>query len=236
MKRYIIFIFLVFFSIALKAQDFSDYNYSQFAIGGGFSYIRGYTNLNEQANHLAANVNLTYYLSPYIPVAAELQAGRLSGGSIVTDPYQRAYTNNYAALMVHADIQLGQLINYRYSDFLDALRGFYIGSGVGYIDDNNKVQRTAISDPSYVFPGTDHSIDLMVPLRFGYEFKFFDSFDLPAFRITISYEHNLVFGEGLDGYDDPSSRFKNNNIDQYRQISIGFKYDFGSRTSFTKLQ
>ena len=55
-----------------------------------------------------------------------------------------------------------------------------------------------------------------------------------AVYIALNLEH-FAFGEGLDGYDDPSSKFKNNAIDQYRQITIGFKYFFGNVTSYNKL-
>jgi len=47
--------------------------------------------------------------------------------------------------------------------------------------------------------------------------------------------HNIVFGEGLDGYDDPTSKFKNNATNQYRQFMIGFKYFFGTTVSYNKL-
>jgi hypothetical protein len=44
-----------------------------------------------------------------------------------------------------------------------------------------------------------------------------------------------VFGEGLDGYDDPSNKFKNNATDQYSQIVIGVKFSLGNVTSYNKL-
>jgi hypothetical protein len=72
----------------------------------------------------------------------------------------------------------------------------------------------------------------MIPIRLGYEYAVTNDFGEPIFRVTLSYEHNLVFGEGLDGYNDPSSHFKNNNLDQYRQITIGVKFNFGSNGVF----
>jgi hypothetical protein len=72
-------------------------------------------------------------------------------------------------------------------------------------------------------------------LRFGYEFKIYDSYNEPSMAIDLGYIHTVAFGEGLDGYDDPSSKFKNDALDQYRQISISFKYYFGKVTSYNKL-
>ena len=40
--------------------------------------------------------------------------------------------------------------------------------------------------------------------------------------------------KGLDGYDDPPNHFKNQYPDQYRQIAITVKYDFGRIRAFTK--
>jgi hypothetical protein len=53
--------------------------------------------------------------------------------------------------------------------------------------------------------------------------------------VDIGYVHNLVFGEGLDGYDDPSNKFKNNATNQYSQIVIGVKFALGNVTSYNKL-
>jgi hypothetical protein len=75
----------------------------------------------------------------------------------------------------------------------------------------------------------------MIPLRVGYEFKVFDDYNEPSWAIDVTYIHSLAFGEGLDGYNDPPSKFKNNAIDQYRQISIGFTYYFGTVVSYNKL-
>ena len=75
----------------------------------------------------------------------------------------------------------------------------------------------------------------MNPIRFGYEIKFYDVYYEPKMAIDLMYIHNFAYGEGLDGYNDPSDKFKNNSVDQYRQIVIGFKYFFGTVVSYNKL-
>ena len=238
MKKYFLLFVLVLTSVIVKAQG--DYNFSPFGIGFGASSIRGYTNVAKQNNTLAGNINFTYNYSPYIPITLVVEDGRLWGGSRVTDPSKREYENNYIATYVHADLQLGQIIDYDGSSFNEAVKNVYFGGGFGFIDDNVQNQRTNLIGNSqypvgtYVFPGTDKSINLAIPLRLGYEVKFYNEYDEPFIRIDLEYEHNIVFGEGLDGYDDPPSNFKNQHPDQYREISLILKYDFGTIRAFTK--
>lgn len=241
LKRYILLVFTITAALGAKAQ--SGYNYQEWGWGVGAGYERGYTNITRQDNHVSLNANLVYNYNPYLPIEAEIQVGKLSGGGLAPsqDPYGRQYTNNYKAFILHADFQLGAGIDYEYSWFLKLVKDFYIGAGVGVISNTNQVQRYSIYAPPYPqpgyykFPGSDNSVDLMVPLRFGYEFKFYDSYNEPSAAIDLGYIHNFAFGEGLDGYNDPSSKFKNNSIDQYRQITITFKYYFGRVVSYNKL-
>jgi len=235
LKKYILFFLGLIATFSVKAQ--SGYNYKEFGWGFDVSYERGYTNITQQNNSPAFNFNLIYNYSPYLPIVAEFQVGKLSGGGPAPsqDPYGRQYVNHYAAFILHADIQLGTMVDYEDSWVLKILKNAYLGTGVGFIASNNVVQRTSIYQPSYVFPGSDKTLDVMVPLRAGYEFKIFDSYNEPFLAIDLMYIHNIAFGEGIDGYDDPSSRFKNNALNQYRQFTIGFKYYFGNVVSYNKL-
>jgi hypothetical protein len=241
LKKYILFFVSVLAVITVKAQ--SGYNYQEWGVGADASYIRGYTNVQKQYDHPSFNFNVIYNYNPYLPVMAEFQTGTLSGGGLLPsqDKYGREYTNHYKALIFHADVQLGSAIDYEYSWILQILKDFYVGTGVGFISNSNTVQRYSIYAPPYPqpgyykFPGNDNSVDLMVPLRFGYEFKFYDDYNEPSFAINVGYIHNLAFNEGLDGYNDPPSKFKNNAVDQYRQIVVGFRYYFGRVVSYNKL-
>jgi len=232
LKKYFLLTAALCIAFTLNAQD--NYYYQKLGLGFDLSSVRGYTNINTQYDHAAFDISLLYNYSPYIPIAVEFQAGRLSGGGpeLYQDPYGRSYTNNYKALIFHADIAAGEALGYTDSDFLNFIRNFYVGTGFGFLYDDNKVQRTNIIPANgpltYVFPGKNTSVNLDVPLRFGYEFKLFDAFGEPKMAIVIGYIHSFVYGEGLDGYNDPSPHFKNNSTDQYRQIMIGYRYFFGS--------
>jgi hypothetical protein len=52
--------------------------------------------------------------------------------------------------------------------------------------------------------------------------------------INITYTHNFTFSEGLDGYDDSSSKFKNNAQDMFSALTVGVKFNFGTTASYIK--
>jgi hypothetical protein len=235
LKKYILFFATAMIAAAVNAQ--SGYNYQEWGVGAGTFYERGFTNITQQNSYVGFNANIIYNYNPYLPVEAEIQVGQLSGGGLSPnqDPYGRVYHNNYKAFILHADFQLGAGIDYSDSWFLNIIKNFYGGAGLGVISNSNKVQRYSIYLSTYRFPGVDNSTDLMLPIRLGYEFKIYDSYNEPGMAIDIGYIHTFAFGEGLDGYNDPSSKFKNNSLDQYRQLAIVFKYYFGRVVSYNKL-
>jgi hypothetical protein len=232
LKKTFLFIVITLAAFTARAQ----YNYSTLGVGIGFSSVKGYTNVKRNYDEKAYNLNFIYNYSPYVPIAAEIQFGKLTGGGLTVDRdfYRRQYANNYKALIIHADLQFGEIIEYENSFFMKLLKDFYVGTGVGAISNSLKVQRTSLDDPNYVFPGDNSGINLLIPLRAGYEFKIYDDYNQPFMGIIVGYNHNIVFGEGLDGYNDPSSKFKNNALSQYRQITVGVRVNFGSSVSYSK--
>lgn len=234
MKRLFLLLAFVLPSFIVKAQQ--AYHFDEFGVGLDLSYERGYTNITTQANHVSANLNFIYNYGPFASSVAELQYGTLSGGGLTPnlDPFGREYVNHYAAFILRTDYQLGGIIGYSRSDFVNFLKNFYGGTGIGLVDNNNSVQRYSIYQSTYKFPGADKSINVDIPLRFGYEFKFYNDFDEPYMAIDLCYVHSVVFGEGLDGYDDPPSKFRNLHSDQYRQIVLGIKLNFGNPAQVIK--
>jgi hypothetical protein len=92
LKKLILLFFFVLSVSVVKAQ--AGYNYAQYGVGFDISYMRGYTNIQRQDNHVGANISFIYNYSPFIPVAAELQFGTLSGGGLTPklDQFGRIYT------------------------------------------------------------------------------------------------------------------------------------------------
>ncbi|MDB5032369.1 hypothetical protein [Mucilaginibacter sp.] len=229
---------IIISALSLKAQD--SYNFSRYGIGFFASYNKPYADLNESNRGKTYNVTGYYNLSPYMPIGVEFQTGELSGGSIITDPDKRQYDNKYKAFILHGDLGLGEVLDYEGNFFMKIVKDFYVGTGVGFISNNMAfIQRTnlvANGYPigAYTFPGKNSSMNLIVPIRFGYEFKIYNTYDEPFIGINIGYIHNITWGEGLDGYDDSSNHFKNNSQDQYSQIVVGLKFNFGGVVPYTK--
>lgn len=241
MKKFILFFVISLTTVAAKAQG--GYDYSHFGVGIGVGYGRAFADTRKQDYHPAFNVNIVYNVTPFVPFALEYQFGKLSGGGRTPDKdaYGRQYANSYKAFILHGDLQAGAIIDYADSWLLNSIKNFYVGTGIGAIKNKmTDIQRTNLypqNDPigaTHGFEGKDKSTNLLIPLRFGYEFKIFDAYDEPSFTITIGYQHNITFGEGLDGYNDNPDKFKNNSPDQYAQLSIGFKYSFLGSGSYTK--
>jgi hypothetical protein len=235
LKKILISFVLFCLAGSLKAQV--GYNYSIIGVGLSASYIRPYYDLQHTNNNFSVTGSFIYNYSPYLPMSVELQVGKLSGGdrSRIKDAYGRESSNLFKALTLNADLQAGEFIDYSYSGFLNSIKNFYIGSGFGFVfNAMSFIQRDDLYNPGYTFPGLDKSVNIIVPFRIGYEFKLFNDFDEPQIRIDLSYQHNVTFGEGLDGYHDPVTIFRNDALDQFRQIKIGVKYNFGTITSYIK--
>lgn len=232
MKKYILLLLVVCASITAKAQ--TNYNFARFAIGVDGSLNRAYTNVAIEDDNRSYDFNVNYFFTPFIQASAEYQFGNLSGGSITKDRYKRAFKNAYKAIVFHSDMQLGEIIDYENDFFLSIAKNLYAGTGIGMVSNNVDAQRYSIDDPTYKFPGSDKSTNLMVPLRIGYELKIFNTYGEPFLGLHVGYTHNVVFGGGLDGYNDPSSHFKNNALNQYRQIEVGIKVIFGSISSYDR--
>jgi hypothetical protein len=234
LKKYILLGAVTFASFLAKGQG--GYNYNSFGFGIGASYNHPLADLKKAYSDLGYNANFTYYYNPYVPIVVEFQMGKLRGGgnTVAEDKDTRRFENKYKALILRVDYQLGDAIDYYRSGFLNILKNFYGGIGVGAMFNNVDANRFSLIDIGYQFPGKQKTVNIVVPIRFGYEFKIFDYYGVPKFGIDIGYQHNVTFGEGLDGYEDPTSKFKNNAPDQYRQITIGFKYNFGTEHSYDK--
>jgi len=228
LKKYILLIVIAFACFKANAQGADSYH--SYGIGFGVSGARPMADLKKQFNDMAFNANLTYFYNRYVPIVLEFQVGKLRGGgnTIAEDKDTRRFENKYKALMFHIDYQLGDAIDdYNPSGFMKFLKNLYGGIGAGVIFNKVDANRLSAIEAGYVFPGKDKSNNLIVPLRIGYEIKVYDEYDTPILGIDIGYQHNVIFGEGLDGYDDPTFKFKNNALDQYRQLTIGLRYNFG---------
>jgi len=202
--------------------------------GAGFDAgsTLGFTDLVKQNTGYSYAIHFNYNYSLFVPISLELQRGRLSGGgdTFEQDQNLRKYLNNYTAFILRIDLQLGELLD-KDNDVADLVKNWFMGFGFGGIYNNVKNNRVKPDGSNYVFPGKDQSKEFIASARIGYAIKIYNESDEPTYVITLCYIHNFDIGDGLDGYNDPSAIFKNHDTDHYRQISIGFTYNFGNTQS-----
>lgn len=241
-KRY-----LALLLIFVTATAFGQSNFYRLSagLGGGGSY--SYTDVEKGAFSYAAALNLDYYFTPFITAGLEVQSGVLKGGgkSGEADKNGRMFTNNFMAVNANLKFRAGEITDFYYNDFLNYTKGFYIGTGLGMI--NNKMSDNIREKPyldsngnpiiengkvkMYQFPGSDKSTNFYIPLNVGIDFYFPDGWGDIRYVLNVNYQTNVTFGEGLDGYDDTLTIRKQLGSfpDIYNVLSVGFKYTFGPK-------
>ncbi len=213
---------------------YSQVNFYKIGLGAGVGTTISYADVQENSQGYAGYVTADYNLTAFASVGLEFQAGKINGGNIITNPHNRQFKNNYNALTLNGKVALGQFIDYERNNFLNVIKGLYLGVGIGAIKNNmNYIVRykpnTQAEFPplGYEFPGRDKSTELLMPVNLGMNFYFKDSYDQLRYILNINYQGNVTFGEGLDGYDDPLAIFSNKSPDLYSFLSVGIKYNFG---------
>lgn len=206
-------------------------NYYKLAVGAGGGINNSYTDVNKGKLGYSTYTAFDFYVTPNIITGLETQFGTVKGG--VDDPYLRAFTNSYFVVTANARAQLGEFIDfdylYRNNNFLNALKGVYLGAGFGVINNNlTSVVREKPDGSHYIFPGEDKSMNLILPINLGINVYFPNHWGNDRYVVNANFQTNYVFGEGLDGYNDPPAIFKNLSPDMYINFTIGFKYLFGS--------
>jgi hypothetical protein len=173
-------------------------------------------------------VSADYHITPFSFAGIEIQKGNISGGDKKDDPHLRFFNNSYLAVVLNGKTQLGQFIDFESSNFLYAIRGFYIGGGFGYIKNNmvDIVRFKPNTSPPYEFPGKDNRANFFLPINTGISFNVIDKWRFTKFIFSINYQSNIMLGEDIDGYNDPKSKFKNGR-DFWGVASVGVRYCFG---------
>ncbi|MFD0752095.1 hypothetical protein ACFQZS_18210 [Mucilaginibacter calamicampi] len=229
MKKLLLLFFVLVLANPVKSQS---YNYNTYGLGVYYNALYPYADLASAKNSSGVSVVGYYNLSLFLPLGLEFQTGELAGGGVLTDLHGREYKNKYTAIIARGDVFLGQIMgDYGYRGPIRYLKDFYAGTGVGLISNNMAFIQRVSPGSNYVFPGKDKSMNLMVPIRVGYELKINNSYGEPFIGVNLGYVMNITWGEGLDGYDDSAKDFKNNVPDLYRQIVLGIKVNFGPSKS-----
>ena len=202
-------------------------NFYKMSFGGGLGVTTSYADVERHRKAFAGNLVFDYYFTPFISLGVEGQMGEVAGGDIDTDPYHRQFINQFKAFAFTGKVALGAVTDYEHNNFLDNIKGLYIGSGVGLIQNKMTgiVRRDPVTDAYY--PGSDESKDLRIPINLGIDFFFPNKYGQTRLLLNVNYQGNIILGEGLDGYDDSSRRFRSGSPDIYTFLSIGLRYQFG---------
>jgi hypothetical protein len=226
-KKYLLATLICLVAYTAKAQ--LGYEYAQYDLGvsSGLNKVSG--DAETQVQTKSIHVNFNYNVSPFINYVLEGQTGDLKGGDAQTTATGREFTNNYNAVIFRAQIQAGEFIDYSRSRIKNGLKNLYISSGVGYVINHmTYINRTSILQPGVTTDGLDNSSHIFIPARIGYEFKVFNQYNQPSFKVDIGYQMNFVMGDNLDGFATGAIN------DKFSQITLGFKFALGGITSHSK--
>jgi len=155
----------------------------------------------------------------------------------IIDPYYRDYANRYQSISIQGTVLFGEFLDYEsgsgFGGFLKrAFSNVYVGTGIGMVYNSISDINRISPDSSYYYGGANHSNNIMIPVKLGYQYKIYNAYDEPFIAIEAGYQMNYVFGYGLDGYSDPI--FTNRNYETYGGYHIGIKFNFGNVTSYRK--
>ncbi|MBE7178038.1 MAG: hypothetical protein INR69_16670, partial [Mucilaginibacter polytrichastri] len=175
--RHFISALLLFFTVQTASAQYNFYNV---AVGVSGGITRPYSDLTQYRYGKAASLTASYFFSPFMELNAEIQLGDLAGGNRYDNRHLREFANSYKSVLFSGNLQVGEFIDYERSRFLYRIRGLYGGAGMGIIYNKMTfVQRVKPDGSGYVFPGKDEGLNFSFPLRIGYQFKIYDSYQEP---------------------------------------------------------
>ena len=213
---------LVVCCTSLVARAQLGFDYSEWEIGAGVGINSVMGNAETQTTTPTAHLNLTFNSTPFVNYVFEVQMGRLAGGDSLTSASGRQFTADLTSFVFRGQLQLGEILDYEKSPFKNAIKNLYISAGAGYaVSHITNINRYSIKNPGEYTSGVMNSQVPFIPLRIGYEFKVFNKYQQPAFKIDLAYAYNYTFSDDLDGFTVGNHR------DAYTQICIGFKFAFG---------
>lgn len=205
---------------SVKAQN--GYGFSHYEIGAATGFNQVYGDAQTKTTTNSVHLNVTYDPTPFVNFVFEVQMGKLAGGDSLKTTTGRQFENDFTGFIFRGQLQMGEIIDYSRSPLMNALKNFYISGGVGYIVNRiSQINRYSIMRPGLYTPGVNRSNEPFIPFRVGYEFKVFNKYEQPAFKVDLGYGYNFVLSDNLDGFTSGS------HYDAYTQFTVGVKFAFG---------
>lgn len=202
------------------------------SIGAGAGVTQSYADLVGNNASMASKLEFSYYLNQFINVGINYQQGKIIGGDIYTNAHHRQFVNDFYSIDMNVKLQLGAFIGYDESILLNVIKGLYVGTGIGGIQNrhNHPVRYHLYTNEK--FPGYNRSKEMFVPLMAGINFHIPNKLDVTRFIVSVNFQGNIVSGEGLDSYDSNGANFKQGIPDIYTFINLGVSYHFGEKGWF----
>jgi len=219
-------IFITCIAFISKAQ--LGYNYAQYDIGFGAATNKVYGDAQTVVSTPSVHFNFNYNQTPFINYILEVEAGKLEGGNELKDTTGRQFSNSFTAVAFRVQVQAGEILDYSRSPLANALKNVYLSSGIGMVVNNLTTNRYSYKIPGFYTPGEDHSNEIYIPVRLGYEFKIYNQFSQPSVKIDLAYQENFIMGDQLDGFKAGKAN------DIYTEIVLGVKFALGGVTSYRK--
>jgi len=224
------FLLLVVCFVVSTARAQIGYDYAQYDVGFAAGINKVYGDAETFTQTQSIHFNLNYNVSPFVNYVFELQLGQLKGGDSLKTLSGRQFTNDFTSVMFRGQVQLGELVDYSQNPMYNAFKNLYLSVGLGFVVNHlTEANRYSVLVPGYYSPGSNNSNEILIPARIGYEFKIYNKFNEPSFKVDVGYQYNFILGDNLDGYT------VGNKNDAYSQITIGVKFALGGITSYRKL-
>lgn len=215
MNKLYVFLALVLACGAASGQT----RFQQITIDGGVGATQAYAGAASSPINPAVYGGLSYYPIPDIYLQAAAQAGLLAGHPLQGAPDRKSFSNKYMGFDADVNVRLGIFFDYQNNDFLNVIKNFYAGAGIGYM--SCRITNAEVSS----YGTTDHLSNNLkyMPIRTGYEFNLLhNQYGTPLLKINLSTTFYYVADRGLDGYYDPSSK----PWSLYMSYSVTAKYTF----------
>ena len=205
--------FISFIAVILCLNAHSQSNFYRLGIGAGYGITQSYTDLPKSRTGSVFNLNADYHFTPRLSAGIEYQNGNIKGKAGENTGDRRIFTNSFASAALVGKLHLNDWV--------------YVGAGAGVIHNTMVEIERVVVDEVATYPGNEVSNDLLIPINAGISYYFPDYSGIPRFGLNLNLQYNITLGEGLDGYDNSFTTFKNDRPDFYTYFSVGLKYNFG---------
>jgi len=184
-------------------------NFYKLSLGGGGGLTQSFTDYERSQFGKTIYGVGEYFFTPFISLGGEGQIGRIKGKTRNIDLKPTQFVNSYKSFTINSKLYLGALIDYKRNGFSNAIKGLYLGAGLGAILNN-------VGDAAH--PKTK---DLIIPLNLGYTYYFPNKTGYYRYGINANYQSTISLDGGIDGKETTS------HTDVYTYFSIGLRYQFG---------